>query len=41
MVKVHSQDALMRLLTQKAIFTKDEVLEKVKVVKREMESKGR
>ena len=39
MSQVVSQDALIRLLIEKGIFTKEEFLEIVKVVDREMKSK--
>ena len=39
MSQVVSQDALIRLLIEKGIFTKEEFLEIVKAVDREMKSK--
>jgi uncharacterized protein YqgQ len=40
MSQVVSQDALIRLLIDKGIFTKEEFLEMVKVVDREMRRKS-
>ena len=40
MSQVVSQDALIRLLIEKGIFTKEEFLEMVKVVDREMKSRA-
>ena len=39
MSQVVSQDALIRLLIEKGVFTKEEFLEMVKVVNREMKKK--
>jgi uncharacterized protein YqgQ len=40
MSQVVSQDALIRLLIEKGLFTKEEFLEMVKVVDRERKRKG-
>ena len=41
MSRVVSQDALIRLLIEKGLFTKDEFLERVKVVDRERRRKSK
>jgi len=41
MTQVVQQEALTRLLVEKGIFTKEEFLEMVKVVDREIKKKGR
>ncbi len=37
---MYEQDALRRVLVRKGLLTNEEVLEEIKVVRREMEGKG-